>query len=287
MNKVAIFIFTVVWSLNLQAQKGNSLAQQIEAAYKPVGNTGYFANSCECTVAEYQKFLSDPSGVNERYRYDSTNWGVPGVTSFNNDPLTRVYYNHPAYQNYPINNVSQTAAQAYCEWLTNAYNADPKRKYKKVVFRLPTESEWNTAALGNNPDPNTKKVFPWHGLTLQDKDGKRLANYAEAGEYNIKRDAQGNLVINNGNYGFGLNYGADNYIYTSPCNNSFPANDFGLHNMSGNVAEFTQDMGKTKGGSYVSPGYYLMVQTYDPEFSNMQAGASYIGFRPFMFIIEK
>lgn len=290
MNKLAIFIFTVAWSLNLHAQKGNSFAQQIEAAYKPVGNTGYYANTCECTVAEYQKFLSDPSGLNEKYRYDSLKWDFkPYFPDFQvyDAPITKVYYWHPAYQNYPINNISQDAAIAYCDWLTNTYNADPNRKYKKVVFRLPTNKEWVTAATGNVSYNGIKKLFPWDGLTLRGKDGKLLANFAETGEYNIKRGTQGELTINNDNNTIGPNYGSDNYMFTAPCNSVYPSNDFGLHNMSGNVAEYTNETGITKGGSFMSPAYYLMLNSSEPEFANMQMGGAFIGFRPFMFILEK
>jgi formylglycine-generating enzyme required for sulfatase activity len=272
------------------AQKGSTFAKQIESAYKPVGNTGYFASACECTIAEYKVFLAADKNALGKYSYDSTRWDFkPYFSDFNayNVPLINVYYWHPVYQNYPINNITQEAANAYCEWLTNAYNADPKRKYKKVVFRLPTNKEWITAAIGNNPNKSIKKMFPWHGLTLRDEKGKYLANFAETGEYNIKRDSLGKLVLNDRSNTLGFNLGSDQYMFTAPCNSTYPANDFGLHNMSGNVAEYTNEMGKTKGGSFMSPAYYMMVDVYDAEFANMQNGGAFIGFRPFMFIIEK
>jgi hypothetical protein len=57
--------------------------------------------------------------------------------------------------------------------------------------------------------------------------------------------------------------------------------------MAGNVYEFTSDPKITKGGSYMSPGYYLRVKTNEPEFANMQKGGAFIGFRPFMYVLEK
>ena len=56
--------------------------------------------------------------------------------------------------------------------------------------------------------------------------------------------------------------------------------------MAGNVAEYTNEIGLTKGGSYMSPAYYLMVKTNEKEFPNMEKGGAFIGFRPFMFVVE-
>lgn len=105
-------------TVNGLAQNTKDFAQKIEAVYKPIGNTGYFANSCECTNAEYQTFLkADPQG-HKNYKYDSSRWDFkPYFSNFESYhvPLVNVYYWHPAYQNYPVNNITQEAAIAYCE----------------------------------------------------------------------------------------------------------------------------------------------------------------------------
>ena len=52
------------------------------------------------------------------------------------------------FNKYPVINISYEAAVLYCDWLTQQYNQQEKRKYKQVRFRLPTVNEWQVAALG-------------------------------------------------------------------------------------------------------------------------------------------
>ncbi len=101
-------------------------------------------------------------------------------------------------------------------------------------YRLPTEAEWEYAALGLIggtvfENVNERKIYPWAGHALRNPEDKFQGEMLG----NFKRGRGDNM----GTAGK-LN---DNADITAPVFSYVP-NDYGLYNMSGNVAEWVMDV---------------------------------------------
>jgi len=101
-------------------------------------------------------------------------------------------------------------------------------------YRLPTEAEWEYAALGligNTIYERVveRRIYPWNGNMLRTDQKKYYGSFVA----NFKRTS-GDYMGVSGN----LNDGAD---LPAPVGSYWP-NDFGLYNMAGNVAEWTLDV---------------------------------------------
>jgi formylglycine-generating enzyme len=232
-----------------------------------------------------------PQGLKDRSLYvrkevinvypDTLSWLHDYVYSFN-DPMTERYFWHPAYDNYPLVGVNWKQATAFCIWRSRLLESFLRRKNSAVAneFRLPTEAEWEWAARGGN----TFSPYPWGGPYTRNDKGCFLANFKPL----------------RGNY-------ADDGGATSVIVAHYPANDFGLYDMSGNVSEwtndafdessynFTWDMNPSytynaketdpaalkrkvvRGGSWKDIAYYLQVASRTYEFQD--SSKCYIGFR--------
>lgn len=198
-----------------------------------------------------------------------------------NEPFTRNYFWHPAFDDYPVVGVNWHQATAFCDWRTRLYDKyrDPS-EVNTEIYRLPSEAEWEYAARGGHD----LSPYPWGGPYVRNAKGCLLANF---------KPGRGN-------------YPEDGGLYTVKADAYFP-NDYGLYNMAGNVSEWTSsayvenaytlehDLNSDnrynaaptdpealkrkvlRGGSWKDISYYLQTGTRHWEFQD--TAKSYIGFR--------
>ena len=187
--------------------------------------SAFYMDDTEITNDEYRQFIQYieenpdyelPDGVTiESLKPDTTVWSSD-FTHHYGDPLLAYYWDHPRFDDYPVVGVSWESAKEFTRWRTfflNSYREE-EGLYPYPSFRLPTEAEWEYAARGGR---NNVK-YPWGNPYTRNSRGCVLANF---------KPGRGNYVD-------------DGYAYTSPVGVFFP-NDFGLYDMSGNVAEWCED----------------------------------------------
>jgi len=215
---------------------------------------------------------------------DTLAWVHDFTYSFN-EPMTNMYFWHPAYDDYPVVGVTWKQARAFSIWRSNLLNNFLIGIGQSIVndFRLPTESEWEYAARGGND----LSPYPWGGPYIRNARGCFLGNF---------KPMRGSYIDDGGFHSV--------YIY------SYNPNDYGLYCMAGNVAEWTsnafdesaydfahdlnpdyvyeaQDKDANvlkrkviRGGSWKDVGYYLQTSTRTYEYQD--TAKCYIGFRNVM-----
>jgi len=222
--------------------------------------------------------------------YPDTLVWIRDFTYAYNEPMTRHYFWHPAYDDYPVVGVTWKQASAFCVWRTKLMTNWRNSMGEVGVddFRLPTEFEWEYASRGG------KKMspYPWGGPYVRNSKGCILANF---------KPGRGN-------------YPDDGGFYTVKVD-AYWANDFGLWNMAGNVAEWTANAFEEnvnsfqhdlnpdyrydaqeddditlkrkviRGGSWKDISYFMNTGTRTYEYQD--TAKSYIGFRCVMSFLGR
>ena len=212
---------------------------------------------------------------------DTLTWNHDYTYSFN-EPQTKNYFWHPAFDDYPVVGINWKQANAFANWRTKMMNSFLKRSKQPTLpdFRLPTESEWEYAARGGlDISP-----YPWGGPYTRNLKGCFLANF---------KPLRGDYVSDGG-------------LRTIEVA-KFNPNGYGLYDMAGNVAEWTSNAfdeaafsylhdissdyhydakdddnevlkrKSIRGGSWKDIAYFI--QTSTRTFEYQDTAKSYIGFR--------
>ncbi|MBO6494191.1 MAG: SUMF1/EgtB/PvdO family nonheme iron enzyme [Roseivirga sp.] len=280
---LAILLFSTPSFAQKKAPKIPDLLSEKHWAYIPsqAGENGFYMAKFETTVKDYRAFYM---GTGEESADHSPSMEIWNFKEGWDQSKIEYYYKHPGFDNYPIVGVDLSDAKAFAEWLTVEYNNQPKREFEEVIFRLPTEQEWEWAArAGNDIAP-----FPWGGPYIRNSKGDILANILRVSDTNIISQVQ-----DDGSIKFSLAQEQMKSVrptsYTTPVNQFIP-NRYGLYNMSGNVSEMTtslyvEGLNSTvaKGGSYLQTPYWAMISSRQ-EFLRPTA---YTGFRLVMEVVEK
>jgi formylglycine-generating enzyme required for sulfatase activity len=217
--------------------------------------------------------------------YPDTLCWVRDFTYSFHDPMTNMYFWHPAYDNYPIVGVTWFQAKAFSVWRTQLLNNWLVAMGDIFVndFRLPSEAEWERASRGDL----SMSQYPWGGPYIRNEAGCFLGNF---------KPMRGR-------------YFEDGGFHTVKVF-SYNPNGWGLYCMAGNVAEwcetafdesmyeFSHDLNTDyrydamdwdppsmkrkvlRGGSWKDVGYYLQNATRTFEYQD--TAKSYIGYRNVM-----
>ncbi len=157
----------------------------------------------EITVGEFREFAEATRHKSAGCQmYDGT-WQANSELNWNNVGYTQT-------ATHPVACVSWRDAREYAAWLSHKTGQR---------YRLPSDSEWEYAARAGAPTPR-----PWNTNLEAACTHANVADEAAARQYP----------------GWKVHPCSDGYVYSSPVG-SFEPNEFGLHDMLGNVFEWVQD----------------------------------------------
>lgn len=267
MKKISFAFIYLLFSLFVTAQNFKDFVKTSKDLY---------FSTCEVSNADYREFLhylkkSDQIEKYNRCLPDTMLWGKY------NKPLSAYYFSYPAYSDYPVVAIKYDNTMEYCQWLTEIYCSKINRKFKKVVFRLPTGKEWSFAANGGDMN----KIYTWGSPFLLNLKKGYMCNYLRIGDNQITYNPSSqtfNIIDSTGKNAFVT----DKAIIPVPVKAFYP-NQFGLYNMCGNVAEMVMQQGIARGGSFNDPGYDVRIAS-EKKYTTPSIE---IGFRVIMEVLEK
>jgi formylglycine-generating enzyme required for sulfatase activity len=191
----------------------------------------FYLGKFEVTVAQFRRFVEETG-----YKTDADRDGG-GAYAFNTEKGEFEWGKTFGWTNcgwsqtgdHPVVNVSWNDANAFCRWLSEA---------EGCVYRLPTEAEWEFACRAGTETRYST------GDSLEQLVG--AANLGDESFRQIIRPDYSEIVLVEGH---------DGPAFTTPAG-KFRPNEFGLHDMHGNVFEWC--------GDWYGASYYEHSPLVDP-----------------------
>ncbi len=223
---------TLVWRNRLgynETMTNNYLRHPAYANYPVVGVSWIQA-------VEYSKWRTDRVNELRLEKEGFTQEGARYSTNASQNFSTEAYLNAPSKAYGGNDSITRGGKKADRFTRPDSTNLYVQRKHGILLpeYRLPTEAEWEYAALAlvgirNYNAYRGRKKYPWD------------SQYTRSGDAKRRGDQMANFKQGDGDYGGIAGWSDDGADITAEVK-SYEPNDFGLYDMAGNVAEWVADV---------------------------------------------
>lgn len=256
------------------------------------GDSSSYISKFEVSNELYNAFLKslDPTKLAEYTPQDSLWKKETSISQYQNY--------HTQFLNYPVSCISKEAMISFCNWLTQQYNNDPKRKFNKVKIQLPSYEQWQYAASDSNI-----YCFSWHSCFTSNQKGVYLMNFNPIADYinvDFNKYRSEDSYYEEKRQLVKASRSIDGHALTCPIDAFNLEKLLGYklpmeaYNLNGNVAEAVSNSELALGGSFASFGHECMLEPINyiklfPTFrtgENIELPSPLVGFR-FVMLVEQ